>query len=302
MAAASLPEPGDAVQISRYLLDALGTIRHHALFSAAVDWDEVCAEARETAARAGSYADTHQLLRRVLKQAGGRHSHLIPPRPVPGGPGPPAGNPELPEGLITGAAGVLSLPRLSRRANLSRDFITTGERVIRELAGARPRGWVVDLRDNTGGDMWPMLAAVAGLLDPGVLGYFDRPGVRRPWLRNRRSVSLGAGHMARCRARRVRGRGVPVAVLTSARTASAGEAVLVALRSRPPVRTFGAATAGFTTGNATHLLPDGASLAISTSYYADAAGQVIDGPVQPDELIEADADPMAAALAWVSAQ
>ena len=297
---ASVPETGDTEQIEKYLLDALGVIRDHALLSAEVNWDAVYAEARETAGRARGYAGTHRLLHRTLRQAGGQHSHLVPPYPIPGRPRPPEVDPKLPEGRITRSAGVIGLPGLSSRRGLPRDYVTTGERLIRELAGARPQGWVVDLRDNHGGNMWPMLAAIAGLLDRGILGYTDRPGgTRVPWLRNRRSISLGREPLARCRARRVRRDGTPVAVLTSERTASAGEAVLIALRSRPPVRTFGTATAGLTTSNGTHLLRDGTRLVISTGYLADLDGRRIGGPIQPDQH---EADPLAAAVAWASDQ
>jgi len=48
-----------------------------------------------------------------------------------------------------------------------------------------------------------------------------------------------------------------VAVLTSGRTASAGEAVAIAFQGQPGVRLIGAPTAGFTTGNRTHIMRDG---------------------------------------------
>jgi carboxyl-terminal processing protease len=296
-------EPRSIEEIEQYALDALGVIRDRALFSADVDWDAVYAEARETAGNARSYAGTHRLLHRTLRQAGGRHSHLVPPYPIPGRPQPPETEPKLPEGRRSGAVGVISLPELPRRLRQPHDYVTAGERLISELARDRPRGWVVDLRDNNGGNMWPMLAAVAGLLDPGVLGYMDRPGATPvPWQLNQRSVSLGRRALARCQARRVRRDGMPLAVLISERTASSGEAVLIALRSRPPVRTFGTATAGLTTSNGTHALRDGTRLIISRGYMADVAGRRIDGPIQPDELVADEDDPLAAAAEWISGQ
>ncbi|NUR58811.1 MAG: hypothetical protein HOV87_09060 [Catenulispora sp.] len=194
--------------------------------------------------------------------------------------------------MIEGAA-YLTLPTLSRRSGgplLAHRYITAGSRLIDELAAAGPQGWIVDLRENTGGNMWPMIAAIAGLLDRGVLGRFLLPDGRSQAWRLRRGyasgyVSLNRRPMARVPHRAQRRRGAPLAALASARTASAGEAALIALRSQSPSRTFGTPTAGMTTGNITHFLPDGTRLMISVSHYADAEGRLIRGRIEPDEVV-----------------
>ena len=89
----------------------------------------------------------------------------------------------------------------------------------------------------------------------------------------------------------------PVAVLTDGRTASSGEAVAVALRGRPEVRTFGAATTGMTSANETHPLRDGARMNVTVAWFADHQGTVYRGPLPPDEA--GGTDPLAAAAAWV---
>lgn len=200
---------------------------------------------------------------------------------------------------------VLRIPAFSGDRPLARRYGAAGRAVVRRLAAAGPHGWVVDLRDNGGGSMWPMLAGIGGLLVPGVLGYFAEPGGRRQEWRCRRYFSLGHqrylsldGQPVTWLPRPRRGRRQPVAVLTSARTASAGEAVLVAVRSQPAVRTFGEPTVGMTTANRVFTLGDGTRLVVSFAFYADAAGRLLDGPVVPDQA-EAAGDAMAAALAWI---
>jgi carboxyl-terminal processing protease len=305
-------------QIEKYLADALRVIQRKALDSASVDWDAVHAEARETAAQAQSYAGTHRLLNRVLKQAGGKHSHMALSYRLPGAVERAAtagawttsaagsGSPPLPEGMLIEGAAYLSLPRLSRRSGgplLARRYVSAGSRLVGRLAVPKPHGWIVDLRQNTGGNMWPMIAAVAGLLECGVLGHFLLPGgQRQAWCLNRWYVSLGGKPIARVHGLpRCRGE-APLAVLISARTASAGEAALVALQAQSPARTFGTATAGMTTGNITHVLPDGTRLMISTCHYADSAGHLISGPIQPDEPANPDDDrnALTQALAWIA--
>jgi carboxyl-terminal processing protease len=327
------PSTASPAQIEKYLTDALALIRSNALFSDTVDWDTVGQQATETTAQAHGYPGTHRLLSSVVKQAGGRHSRLIPPYPVPRpdrqgtaaddqarkadgqeaaagqersvGRADAAAGPLLPAARIIDGVGYISLPPLPGGAQLARRYVTVGSKQIDAAATAQPRGWIVDLRDNTGGDMWPMLAVVAGLLHRGVLGYFARPDHRmQAWSLNRWFVSLGRRPMARARARGrfLRPDQSPVAVLTSSRTASAAEAVLLALRSQSPVRTIGAPTAGMTTANHTHLLRDGSRLMISEAYYADAGRQLITGPIGPDQRAGQDGggDALAAALEWIA--
>jgi C-terminal processing protease CtpA/Prc len=78
----------------------------------------------------------------------------------------------------------------------------------------------------------------------------------------------------------------PVAVLTGLKTASAGEAVVVAFRGRPNTRSFGLYTAGVPTGNSGFTLSDGAVIALTTSVFADRTGQTYDDRIYPDELVD----------------
>ena len=89
----------------------------------------------------------------------------------------------------------------------------------------------------------------------------------------------------------------PVAVLTDGRTASSGEAVAVAFRGRPDVRTFGAATAGMTSANETHRMRDGAVIVVTVADFADHRRTVYRGPLPPDD--PGGDDPLAAAVDWV---
>lgn len=320
---------GRARRVDRYLAGALREIRRAALFSGDVDWEAVHRDAEGVLARAGSYADTHPFLAGVLAEAGGRHSRLVPvaergrdrARAASGG------TAEVPYGELRDGIGAVVLPRAAGGRAFRRRYVEAGGQLVGVMARSRPRGWIVDLRRNSGGGMWPMLAAVAGLLEPGDLGYFALPGERsvsaaasasalvsmslEPWVLGRRWVTAGRRPMTRHGGARLRAEGVPVAVLTSGRTASAGEAVALALRGQSPSRTFGTPTAGLTTANRTHLLRDGTRLWISERYYADRDRRPATGPVLPDEVVPegvvadgavADPDPRgapAAARRWI---
>lgn len=276
-------------RVQRYLAHALTVIERRALHSDTVDWATVRAEALAGCAGATAYADTHDTIAAVLRQAGGPHSGLRRPRPAGGTPR------EFPSptGTLVGGAAHLRVPSCGGNHRGYRDV---GGRAVRDLAAAAPEGWVVDLRGNEGGNMWPMLAVVAPLLPDGVLGHFVPPhGPDQIWRLHHGRVTLDRRTLARATQRAVPA--APVAVLTDGRTASAGEAVAVAFRGRPDVRTFGALTAGMSSANESHRFRDGAQLFVTVADFADHHRTVHRGPLPPDE--DGGDDPLAAAVDWI---
>jgi carboxyl-terminal processing protease len=290
-----------------------------ALFAADVDW--VAARSAVDAAFDAVFGTppeplaVHRALFLVAKQAGGAHTGMLgpggeilrSPGTRPPGTGPPgtrspaAAPPRNPSGRIVDGVGYLHLPACRGALLTSRRYVAEGAAALGPVAAAAPSGWVVDLRDNGGGSMWPMLAVAAPLLPDGVLGEFAGPdGDRSIWSLTGRRVLLDGRRQATSRGPVLRDRG-RVAVLLSGRTASSGEAVAVAFDGLAGVRSFGAPTFGFTTANRSYRLRDGSLLNLTTARYADRAGRVYDGPVRPDELTGADETP-AVALDWVRCQ
>lgn len=179
---------------------------------------------------------------------------------------------------------------------LKRRYSTSVAQALHAGSRAGVRAWVVDLRGNTGGNMWPMLAGLEPLLRDQPIGWSQqRDGRRRAW---HVEAAEGAGtlpDLAR----------MPVAVLTSERTASAGEAVVVAFRGRPHTRSFGAPTAGLATGNTGYRLQDGTMLHLTTTSFVDRLQIVHVGPIQPDERAGFLTTPNASeakAVRWLEAQ
>jgi C-terminal processing protease CtpA/Prc len=148
---------------------------------------------------------------------------------------------------------------------------------ISDLSKHGARGWIVDLRSCSGGNMWPMLAGLMPLLGDGVLGYFRaRDGEQTPW---RAGEHLGEPRLASP----VDSSKTRVAVLIGPGTASSGEAVAVAFRGRPETRFFGQATYGVANSNQTFFLRDGSLLLLMTAIDVDRNGQSYGGKVVPDE-------------------
>jgi carboxyl-terminal processing protease len=135
--------------------------------------------------------------------------------------------------------------------------------VLRQLAGApAPRGVILDLRENGGGDAG-VTARVAG-------AFFAKP--RLMLVRTGRDPGkdevLAAGNRAYAG---------PLVVLVGRRSASAAEVLAALIGSSGRGKTVGERTAGELTGAAHYRLPDGGQLSVATSDVRMPNGQRIEG-------------------------
>jgi C-terminal processing protease CtpA/Prc len=163
-------------------------------------------------------------------------------------------------------------------------------------------GWIVDLRRNTGGAMWPMLQALRPIIGEAPIGSFvDGAGAKTPWAYPQDADGAPAP-LAHPNS--------PVAVLTSRLTAGAAEAVVVAFRGRLATRSFGEPTWGTPTSTETYSLVDGATLVLTSAFDADRTGFEYHSRIAPDEAMPIDwarigapDDPIVvAAGTWLRAQ
>jgi carboxyl-terminal processing protease len=210
--------------------------------------------------------------------------------------------------------GFIDLPGSTGTKADEQQFTTAGQVGIRKVDEASPRcGWVLDLRRNTGGFPYSMLAAIALLYGNAELGgTIDVDGNITKFstfngdLRiNASSVVAGSGGFPS-----LSQPNGPIAILTSSSTASAGELAMVGFAGRPGVRTFGDATFGVPSGNVGRTYPDGSFLAVTNTLDIDRTGRTYSGPLLPDEAVTMDwslfgtsADPvLVAAVKWARAQ
>lgn len=283
-----------------YVDKALDLLEKHSMESAKADWPAIRAEAHVATADARAPEDTHQAIRQVIATLGNPHTHLVT-RHLAGSPPPSA----VPTGRMRDHTAHLLLPGTAA-AHRSR-YVTAGLKVMRDLIAQRPSGWVVDLRRNRGGDMYPMLTVVSSLLGEGMTGAFVAPdGTRTEWGIRARHVYVGRRRTFVFR-RVPKPVNRPVAVLTGGSTASSGEAVLVSFLGAENARTFGEPTAGYATANRTFLLPDGARLAITMAHMADRTGRVHGNtPIAPDTPVSSSDDTrdrvLDTAIAWLTEQ
>lgn len=223
---------------------------------------------------------------------------------------PPAGR------RLDGDLGYVDLPTLGCGApEVCQPYADAVHEILAAIDHARPHpvcGWIVDLRRNGGGNMYPMISGIGPVLGEGPAGALVHPGAEPVrWGYRTGAAFNGAVDVIRARQPYALAHpDPPVAILTSAFTASSGEFVLLSFRGRPHTRTFGQPTAGLPTANQGKVLPDGALISLTTALGADRTGTTYDSAIAPDEpialdwtLIESPDDPVvAAAAAWLRAQ
>lgn len=299
-----------SLEARNYLGRALKIIRTQHINAPNGDWAAIEARAYRHGAGASVPRDTYPAIRGVLSAMGDNHSFLLPPRrsqaPAATAAVPPT-RPLPSYSLMDGCFGYVSVPPLIMLGAADRSFGWTYLQRLREGVRTLDRtplcGWIIDLRENSGGNMWPMLNGLTPLLGTPPFGSFVSPaGKKDRWVIDRglvtvegddlRDLGLTSGGF------RPRQFAAPVAILLGPNTASSGEAVAIAFAGRPSTRSFGRQSAGYTTANLTTDLSDGAILGVASSWEADRLGREYRHSITPDETV-AEGDEMKVAALWL---
>ena len=164
-------------------------------------------------------------------------------------------------------------------------------RILTDLSAQNPKGWIVDLRGNTGGNMWPMLTGIGPILGDGIVGSFVAADGNMTWFYQdgktgtRNPAGLETVSLTLDDAPVLMAPSAPVAVLVDSSTASSAEAITIAFHGRPDTRFFGTRTAGKSTAVQPFKLDDGAELYLTTAIDADRTGKSYPNGFTPDEII-----------------
>jgi C-terminal processing protease CtpA/Prc len=236
-------------------------------------------------------ADTHGAIRYALSVLGDHHSFFLTPDATTQMQQATMTDSPAPQGkLLLGKLGFIAVEGFgSVDMEEGAKYATLVQQVIRDLDAQGPCGWIVDLRENTGGNMWPMLAGLGPVLGEGKVGAFvDADGLASDWSYNTGQALDGDAVVVRVNGPvyQLKAASPPVAVLTGVNTASSGEAIVVAFRGRPHTRSFGLYTAGLSTGNGGFPLSDGAVIVLTTVVFADRTGQMYGERIYPDEVVD----------------
>jgi len=142
-----------------------------------------------------------------------------------------------------------------------------------QYSSQKPKGFIVDLRLNSGGNMYPMLAGLGRLLGNTVLGYeadMDGNEVRKWEIQKGNFVTGGYTATAIRQTGKPVFEKLPVAVLTGPVTGSSGSMTAIAFKQRPHTVFIGEPTAdGYTTSNGYFTYSNTLIFLFATNFVAD---------------------------------
>ena len=145
-------------------------------------------------------------------------------------------------------------------------------------------GWVIDLRNNNGGNMWPMVAGLNALMYDGTIGYLIGANGKKhkEWKTDNGTINYSKETIALYKVKKMNPK---IAVLVNSKTASSGEMTAISLLGLPNVKSFGQPTAGFTTTNSTFYFPNGTQLFLASHYVADQKFKLYPERIRPDVIM-----------------
>jgi C-terminal processing protease CtpA/Prc len=161
---------------------------------------------------------------------------------------------------------------------------------ICKQASKKIAGFIIDLRLNTGGNMYPMLGGLHALLGEQVIGY-ETDNVGKPvrkWEIFWSNLFLEGYQVTQIIDQCGKDFStMPVVVLIGPMTASSGSMTAIAFKQRPNTLFVGESTAdGYTTSNGYFQFAPNLTMNFATNFVADRNMNVYRTFVSPDKIIE----------------
>jgi len=268
----------------RYVENALDIMEEHSINTETIDWDKVRMDAHKQVQTAKTTSDSHAIIRETLRYLRDGHSFLMTEGAYNAMQTVEKSLPEIESENINNEIGYIKVPAFLGTPKMAKNYALELQSHIRQLDRANLKGWIVDLSENSGGNMWPMLLGLAPILEEGTCGFFtDNKENYNPWRCNNGKVFIGNNTIMEIEnPYLIKNMDKKVAVIIGKATASSGEATAVSFIGKEDTRFFGVETAGLTTGNAAFELKDGARLFLTTTIFVDRNKKKYGATIKPD--------------------
>ena len=275
--------------VKTYVVQALDIMKKNSINKYKVDWETLYAQTLEAAKDAKTIRGTYPAINKAVAKVRDGHSRFLPKEvfdahnvgyrstgqklPVPSG------------HMIDNKYAFILVPgfgSFDKEEQLL--YADSLQMIIQKLDTSNPKGWIIDIRLNDGGNLHPMLAGLAPILGEGqYLGWQSADStVRYDSIQNGVIQEIsGAKHSIATRYI-IKNTKAPVSILVSNRTASSAEMVAGAFIGRPRTKLIGTYTGGLTTNNELYKLSDGSYLNLTVSNMVDRTGKIYSKGIKPD--------------------
>jgi carboxyl-terminal processing protease len=290
-------EPATA-EVSKYSSEFNTIVKKNSIYSDSLDWRMIETNLKLLGNGLKTQADAKILNNYVLQQlrkAGDNHSFIQSRESAERYAAGNTAQDTVVAKLLPGRIGYISIPAYgSINKEAGEQFAQHIQDLIRTLDTQNQiSGWIVDLRGNGGGNMYPMMAGLKPLIGNGPLGYFVKGKNKTEWqigvkVANPYKLKDANGH---------------IAVLIGPRTGSSGEMTAITFIGKNNSKLFGEPSAGYVTANSMHALSDGSKLLLASSYCADRTGKKYLDRIYPDVVAKTQKDSdiaLTAATNWLT--
>ena len=282
----------------KYLEEVLTLLKEKSINKHEINWHEFNNDVFHFAQNSQTIEDTYPAINYAVNNLKDNHSYFYPvtrdsddidEKPLP-----------LPKDEITPSdIGYVRLPFCIGDEEQTLVYIQSVADKISNQNNEKIKGWIIDLRDNFGGNMWPMMAAVGSVLYTGTQGYFfDADNKATEWhYENGRVYADNAMRAENKNIVSLYGKD-KIAVLVNGQTASSGEAMAVLFKGYSTVSLFGTPTFGVSTGCEPFIFSDGSRINLATSVFTDRNKEKYGGAIMPD-IPCSESETLSKAIEWI---
>jgi hypothetical protein len=279
-----------SIEAELYLDEVIELLENNSINKSKIDWNEFRISVFEKAGNAQSIQDTYPAVTYAISKLGDSHSYFSPVidiEKMQDKPLPILLDEPTPEDI-----GYVRVPFCIGTDDEMNAYVSLIQTKIIQQIDTNLKGWIIDLRGNFGGNMWPMLLSIEPLMGNGTLGYFvDADNNYKAWKLASGKAFIGDALVyENLEVKELNLSKSYIAVLTNNETASSGEAIAVAFKNRINTKSFGGSTFGVSTGCVSHQLSDGSIINLAESVFADGSRKRYGYSIAPDmETDEKDA-------------
>ncbi len=286
-----------------YLNKAVDIIKENSINKNLIDWEKFRTDVLEKGKYAQSIKETYPAIQFALRQLGDHHSFLMTPNQFKNFNDPDLSLPKISSELIDNRIGYIKIPGfMGDRDERAYKFAQQIQDAIKELDQNNIQSWIVDLGDNTGGNMWPMLLGLGPILGDGVAGYFaSENNIFISWGYSNGTVFSDKDQIMELNnPYRLRNNNKKLAVIISNQTCSSGEAIAVSFIGIKNSCFIGEPTCGNSTANAGFKLSDGAMIFLTVSKFADRNKKIYGDSIIPDIADSYSTTAKKTAIEWIN--
>jgi hypothetical protein len=289
-------------EAKKYIDDFVGIVKRHSIYSKSIDWKSVDKEIKLLSKGANSLEKATAVSDYILsklREQGDNHSFILPKEAFEKETKGNLDDRSPYSKLLENNIGYISVPGYeSVNDSVSKNFATLIQNLIKDLDSKNSiAGWIVDLRENTGGNMYPMIAGLGPLIGEGTLGHFHpAKGKAVGWMYSNGST----GFVTVSNPYVIRNPHTKIAVLIGHQTSSSGEMTAISFMAKLNTKFFGQPSGGYTTGNSMHKLMDGSALLLASSFVSDRNRKICFPKINPDVVVDNDSDIIKIATQWLT--